>query len=82
MRKIELNGRGWWRGSQQLNYEPTVINDDALEMPHILGINVSNKLLTIILSCLLRTPAALRFVSYLRYLYTSSQAFYEKPVGS
>ena len=27
MRKIELNGRGWWRGSRPLNYEPPVIDD-------------------------------------------------------
>ena len=28
MRKIELNGRGWWRGSRPLNYEPNIIDDD------------------------------------------------------
>ena len=28
MLKIEFNGRGWWRGSRPLNYEPTVIDDD------------------------------------------------------
>ena len=28
MHKIELNGRGWWRGSRSLNNEPPVIDDD------------------------------------------------------
>ena len=28
MRKIELNGRGWWKSSRPLNHEPTVIDDD------------------------------------------------------
>ena len=28
MRKIELNGRGWRRGSRPLNCEPPVIDDD------------------------------------------------------